>query len=104
MWTPRHDPVSCRHRVATAGEIRGHVRNRRMREFAMPQGFPVHIQREETQGNNNTLAGGLGVPSSNLGAPTIRPLVPPYFPKCQGIRALVPQTPEFLSAYFVSRE
>lgn len=45
-----------------------------MRKFTMPQGFPVHIQHQETQGNISRCSGGLGVASSNLAAPTIYPL------------------------------
>ena len=42
-----------------------------MQELPMPQGFFANIQLKETQSNKILLAGGLGVPSSNLGAPTI---------------------------------
>jgi hypothetical protein len=41
-----------------------------MRKFEMPQGFPVHIKQQETQGNIGAISGGLGVASSNLAAPT----------------------------------
>jgi hypothetical protein len=49
-----------------------------MRKMTMPQGFPMHIQRKETQGNIISFSGGLGVASSNLAAPTI-PVIAVYF-------------------------